>query len=88
MAIFIAGVFYYAGHGFEFGGDSYMMPIDCRTGITDPHESLCVKHLVSAMENCEPALCTLFLDMCRQTNAPPAHCLHCNQSQVALWWLF
>ncbi len=60
-----AGVFYWAGHGCYFHGDSYLIPYDVpvNCGLDD---FISVEYIRSKMLSTDPSLCLLLLDMCRQ----------------------
>ncbi|KAM9331020.1 mucosa-associated lymphoid tissue lymphoma translocation protein 1 [Gastrophryne carolinensis] len=63
----VYALFYYAGHGFENFGNSFMVPIDA----PNPYRSsncLCVQNILKRMQDKETALNVFLLDMCRKRN--------------------
>lgn len=57
-------VFYFAGHGFERGGRSYLMPIDATDSYLR-NENLASAEVLSAMQATEAKLNVVLLDCCR-----------------------
>ena len=57
-------VFYFAGHGFEQGGRSYLMPIDATDSYLR-NENLASAEVLSAMQATEAKLNVVLLDCCR-----------------------
>ncbi|XP_010082474.1 PREDICTED: mucosa-associated lymphoid tissue lymphoma translocation protein 1, partial [Pterocles gutturalis] len=58
---------YYAGHGYENYGNSFMVPIDA----PNPYRSancLCVQNILKLMQEKETGLNVFLLDMCRKRN--------------------
>ena len=60
----VYGVFYFAGHGFEFGGENYLIPVDASSNVSVEN---CVKaqFVLHRMQFRETKLNLLLLDMCR-----------------------
>lgn len=61
----VYGFFYYAGHGFQQHGQCYMLPVDA-TAEFGLHDCVCVEDVETRMQIHDPALCCLFIDMCRK----------------------
>lgn len=59
-------LFYYAGHGFQIGGQNYLVPVDARIAGTGDAtgQSLAVTEILRTMEG-TPGLKLVFLDACR-----------------------
>ncbi|XP_006009691.1 mucosa-associated lymphoid tissue lymphoma translocation protein 1 isoform X2 [Latimeria chalumnae] len=63
----VYGLLYYAGHGYENYGNSFMVPIDA----PNPYRSancLCVQSILKQMQEKETGLNVFLLDMCRKRN--------------------
>ncbi|XP_068107372.1 mucosa-associated lymphoid tissue lymphoma translocation protein 1 isoform X2 [Hyperolius riggenbachi] len=63
----VYGLLYYAGHGYENFGNSFMVPIDA----PKPYGSsncLCVQSILKKMQEKETGLNVFLLDMCRKRN--------------------
>ncbi|XP_064900609.1 mucosa-associated lymphoid tissue lymphoma translocation protein 1 isoform X7 [Columba livia] len=61
------GLLYYAGHGYENYGNSFMVPVD----VPNPYRSancLCVQNILKLMQAKETGLNVFLLDMCRKRN--------------------
>ncbi|XP_076991466.1 mucosa-associated lymphoid tissue lymphoma translocation protein 1 isoform X3 [Tamandua tetradactyla] len=61
----VYGLLYYAGHGYENFGNSFMVPIDA----PNPYRSencLCVQNILKLMQEKETGLNVFLLDMCRK----------------------
>ncbi|KAJ0029759.1 hypothetical protein NQD34_004756, partial [Periophthalmus magnuspinnatus] len=59
-----AGLFYYAGHGFERAGRNYLVPIDA----PQPYNTstcVCVQRIMGKMQEKNTALSVILLDACR-----------------------
>lgn len=59
------GLLYYAGHGYENFGNSFMVPVDA----PNPYRSencLCVQNILKLMQEKETGLNVFLLDMCRK----------------------
>uniref|UniRef100_A0A8C2I728 MALT paracaspase 1 n=1 Tax=Cyprinus carpio TaxID=7962 RepID=A0A8C2I728_CYPCA len=63
----VYGLLYYAGHGYENFGNSFMVPVDA----PNPYRSgncLCVQSILKLMQEKETGLNVFLLDMCRTRN--------------------
>ncbi|XP_062307598.1 mucosa-associated lymphoid tissue lymphoma translocation protein 1 isoform X1 [Osmerus eperlanus] len=63
----VYGLLYYAGHGYENYGKSFMVPVDA----PNPYRSancLCVQSVLKLMQDKETGLNVFLLDMCRKRN--------------------
>ncbi|XP_062898768.1 mucosa-associated lymphoid tissue lymphoma translocation protein 1 isoform X1 [Mobula hypostoma] len=63
----VYGLLYYAGHGYENYGNSFMVPINA----PNPYRSancLCVQSILKLMQEKETGLNVFLLDMCRKRN--------------------
>ncbi|KAL3047806.1 hypothetical protein OYC64_021887 [Pagothenia borchgrevinki] len=63
----VYGLLYFAGHGYENFGNSFMVPIDAPASYTSEH-CLCVQNVLTRMQEKETGLNVLLLDMCRKRN--------------------
>lgn len=63
----VYGLLYFAGHGNENYGNSFMVPIDAPASYTSEH-CLCVQNILTRMQEKETGLNVLLLDMCRKRN--------------------
>uniref|UniRef100_A0A672IJJ1 MALT paracaspase 2 n=1 Tax=Salarias fasciatus TaxID=181472 RepID=A0A672IJJ1_SALFA len=63
----VYGLLYFAGHGYENYGNSFMMPIDAPASFTSEH-CLCVQNILTRMQEKETGLNVFLLDMCRRRN--------------------
>ncbi|XP_054458494.1 MALT paracaspase 2 isoform X2 [Anoplopoma fimbria] len=63
----VYGLLYFAGHGYENYGNSFMVPIDAPTSYTSKH-CLCVQNILTRMQKKQTGLNVLLLDMCRKRN--------------------
>nr|XP_047933790.1 mucosa-associated lymphoid tissue lymphoma translocation protein 1-like [Anser cygnoides] len=61
------GLLYYAGHGYENFGNSFMVPIDAPSSYTSAH-CLCVQRVLQSMQQRHTGLNIFLLDMCRKRN--------------------
>ena len=57
-------VFYFAGHGFERGGRSYLMPIDASDSYLR-NENMASAEVLTAMQATKAKLNVVLLDCCR-----------------------
>ena len=57
-------VFYFAGHGFERGGRSYLMPVDATDSYLR-NENMASAEVLSAMQATKAKLNVVLLDCCR-----------------------
>ncbi|KFZ58137.1 Mucosa-associated lymphoid tissue lymphoma translocation protein 1, partial [Antrostomus carolinensis] len=62
----VYGLLYYAGHGYENFGNSFMVPIDAPSSYTSAH-CLCVQHVLQSMQQRHTGLNIFLLDMCRKS---------------------
>uniref|UniRef100_A0A670ZSF7 MALT1 paracaspase n=1 Tax=Pseudonaja textilis TaxID=8673 RepID=A0A670ZSF7_PSETE len=63
----VYGLLYYAGHGYENYGNSFMVPIDA----PNPYRAancLCVQNILKLMQEKDTGLNVFLLDMCRKRN--------------------
>ncbi|XP_042303782.1 mucosa-associated lymphoid tissue lymphoma translocation protein 1, partial [Sceloporus undulatus] len=63
----VYGLLYYAGHGYENYGNSFMVPIDA----PNPYRAancLCVQNILRLMQEKDTGLNVFLLDMCRKRN--------------------
>uniref|UniRef100_A0A8C5IE92 MALT1 paracaspase n=1 Tax=Junco hyemalis TaxID=40217 RepID=A0A8C5IE92_JUNHY len=63
----VYGLLYYAGHGYENYGNSFMVPVDA----PNPYRSancLCVQNILRRMQEKRTGLNVFLLDMCRKRN--------------------
>ncbi|KAM3938335.1 mucosa-associated lymphoid tissue lymphoma translocation protein 1 [Leptodactylus fuscus] len=63
----VYGLLYYAGHGYENFGNSFMVPIDAPKPYGSSH-CLCVQSILKLMQEKETGLNVFLLDMCRKRN--------------------
>ncbi|CAM4626746.1 mucosa-associated lymphoid tissue lymphoma translocation protein 1-like [Lepidochelys kempii] len=63
----VYGLLYYAGHGYENFGNSFMVPIDAPRSYTSQH-CLCVQSVLQSMQQRQTGLNIFLLDMCRKRN--------------------
>ncbi|KFR06083.1 Mucosa-associated lymphoid tissue lymphoma translocation protein 1, partial [Nipponia nippon] len=65
----VYGLLYYAGHGYENFGNSFMVPIDAPSSYTSAH-CLCVQRVLRSMQQRRTGLNIFLLDMCRKRAGP------------------
>ncbi|XP_077573269.1 MALT paracaspase 2 isoform X2 [Stigmatopora nigra] len=63
----VYGLLYFAGHGYENYGNSFMVPIDAPASYTSEH-CFCVQNILTRMQEKETGLNVFLLDMCRKRN--------------------
>ncbi|KAM9461088.1 MALT paracaspase 2 [Clarias gariepinus] len=63
----VYGLLYYAGHGYENYGNSFMVPIDAPASYTSDH-CLWVQDILQGMQDRQTGLNVFLLDMCRKRN--------------------
>lgn len=63
--LLLTGLLYYAGHGYENFGNSFMVPIDAPSSYTSAH-CLCVQRVLQSMQQRRTGLNIFLLDMCRK----------------------
>uniref|UniRef100_A0A914V892 Caspase family p20 domain-containing protein n=1 Tax=Plectus sambesii TaxID=2011161 RepID=A0A914V892_9BILA len=62
----VYAVFYFVGHGFEANGQCYLLPVDSPGTGYRPSDCLSVDCVLSIMQEHEPALNLILLDVCRK----------------------
>lgn len=62
-----AGLFYYAGHGLQYEGENYLVPVDAQleVGQDIPYETLALGQVMGRMEASRNRLNLVILDACR-----------------------
>ncbi|NXD29660.1 MALT1 protein, partial [Spelaeornis formosus] len=63
----VYGLLYYAGHGYENYGNSFMVPIDAPSPYCSAN-CLCVQSVLRRMQDKQTGLNVFLLDMCRKRN--------------------
>uniref|UniRef100_A0A3Q0RDE3 MALT paracaspase 2 n=1 Tax=Amphilophus citrinellus TaxID=61819 RepID=A0A3Q0RDE3_AMPCI len=63
----VYGLLYFAGHGYENFGNSFMVPIDAPVSYMSEH-CLCVQNILTKMQEKQTGLNVFLLDMCRKRN--------------------
>ncbi|XP_029987211.1 MALT paracaspase 2 isoform X2 [Sphaeramia orbicularis] len=63
----VYGLLYFAGHGYENYGNSFMVPIDAPASYTSDH-CVCVQNILTQMQKKQTGLNVFLLDMCRKRN--------------------
>ncbi|XP_076009546.1 MALT paracaspase 2 [Genypterus blacodes] len=63
----VYGLLYFAGHGYENYGNSFMVPIDAPASYKSEH-CLCVQKVLTRMQQKQTGLNVFLLDMCRKRN--------------------
>uniref|UniRef100_A0A803VKB4 MALT1 paracaspase n=1 Tax=Ficedula albicollis TaxID=59894 RepID=A0A803VKB4_FICAL len=63
----VYGLLYYAGHGYENYGNSFLVPVDAPSPCHSA-DCLCVQSILRPMREKQTGLSVLLLDMCRQRN--------------------
>ncbi|KAF7703087.1 MALT paracaspase 2 isoform X1 [Silurus meridionalis] len=63
----VYGLLYFAGHGYENYGNSFMVPIDAPASYTSDH-CLWVQDVLQRMQERQTGLNVFLLDMCRKRN--------------------
>jgi hypothetical protein len=61
-------VFYFSGHGFNYGGENYLVPLQFQTPVMDSQifsTFMSVRALQSQMSARKPGVVVMFLDACR-----------------------
>ena len=69
-----AGLFYFAGHGVQFNGDNYLLPIDARVSSSEDIKTAGINasEAVEAMTRQRDGLNIVILDACRDNPFPAA----------------
>lgn len=65
----VYGLVYFAGHGFQEGGQNYLVPVDADPEWT-PEEAVCVQKILQKMHERRPQLNVFLLDVCRKRAQP------------------
>lgn len=63
--IFLTGLFYYAGHGYERSGRNYLVAVDA----PQPYQTkdcVCVQRVMLSMQKKQTSLSVILLDTCRK----------------------
>lgn len=60
----VYGVLYYAGHGYEDGGENFLLPVDANLKY-NRQDSLRAQEILETMQACDTALNLLIIDSCR-----------------------
>ncbi|XP_030225397.1 mucosa-associated lymphoid tissue lymphoma translocation protein 1 isoform X1 [Gadus morhua] len=68
----VYGLLYYAGHGYENYGNSFMVPVDAPSPYRSAH-CLCVQSVLQLMQDKQTGLNVFLLDMCRKRNIHDDH---------------
>ncbi|NWX66252.1 MALT1 protein, partial [Promerops cafer] len=63
----VYGLLYYAGHGYENYGNSFMVPVDAPNPYCSAN-CLCVQNILRLMQEKQTGLNVFLLDMCRKRN--------------------
>lgn len=61
----VYGLVYFAGHGFEEGGQNYLVPVDT-AGAWLPQDAVCAQKMLDEMNRCQTELIVFLLDICRK----------------------
>lgn len=61
----VYGLVYFAGHGFEEGGQNYLVPVDTM-GAWVPEQAVCAQKMLDEMNRCRTELIVFLLDICRK----------------------
>ncbi len=66
------GLLYYSGHGIQFQGENYLVPIDAKVNAIEDIEYTCVKlsRAMTKMEGAKLKISLAFLDACRNNPFP------------------
>jgi len=69
------GLFYYAGHGVQFEGSNYLIPIETKAGteIEIKNQSFNISSLLNGMRKIKTATNIIILDACRDNPFKNAH---------------
>ena len=63
------GLFYFSGHGVQYNGHNYLIPVDSMSRVTTPghlqHKTVNLGYLLEIMKNSYSDLNIVFLDACR-----------------------
>ncbi|KAK2567935.1 Mucosa-associated lymphoid tissue lymphoma translocation protein 1-like protein [Acropora cervicornis] len=73
----VYGLLYFAGHGFEQGGQNYLVPVD--TGDWIPEKAVCAQKVLKEMNKFRTELIVFLLDICRKrANVDTSFTLECH----------
>ena len=61
----VYGLVYFAGHGFEEGGQNYLVPVDAE-GEWVPEKAVCAQKVLDEMNRWRTQLIVFLLDICRK----------------------
>ena len=61
----VYGLVYFAGHGFEEGGQNYLVPVDT-VGEWLPQDAVCAQKMLDEMNRYQTELIVFLLDICRK----------------------
>ena len=61
----VYGLVYFAGHGFEEGGQNYLVPVDTE-GVWLPQDAVCAQKILEEMNRYRTELIVFLLDICRK----------------------
>ena len=61
----VYGLVYFAGHGFEEGGQNYLVPVDT-AGEWLPQDAVCAQKMLDQMNRYHTELIVFLLDICRK----------------------
>lgn len=61
----VYGLVYFAGHGFEEGGQNYLVPVDT-VGDWVPERAICAQRMLDDMNRYRTELIVFLLDICRK----------------------
>ena len=61
------GIFFYAGHGIQAGGENYMLPVDANPTVEDDlrYEAVALGRLLNQMADAQNGMNLVILDACR-----------------------
>ncbi|XP_048580644.1 mucosa-associated lymphoid tissue lymphoma translocation protein 1 [Nematostella vectensis] len=60
----VYAVLYYAGHGYEDGGENFLLPVDANLEY-NREDSYCAQEILETMQTCKTLLNLLIIDSCR-----------------------
>ena len=69
----VYGLVYFAGHGFEEGGQNYLVPVDAE-GEWVPEKAVCAQKVLDEMNRWRTQLIVFLLDICRKRWVPIFWC--------------
>ncbi|GAB3639543.1 caspase family protein [Spirosoma arcticum] len=66
--------FYFAGHGLQYNGSNYLLPVDIELFPNDPasyagklnRQALLITTVIERLQKCRPQFCVIVLDACRE----------------------